>query len=644
MQKTERKLQGKAYVSGLTRISIYLSVFAIFLTAYYFYKLELSFDGLSAFSTFTAGFLLLSGIIIEYLVVLTLVSLFSRLRYFSFLSYLILLAYVAINIIQIISFEISSVFVTRLALANAEFIKLLITTENVSIVVYSFLLIVITPLILTTGLIKSSVITGKPPKDDIHLKTISLLILGVILCTVLINNAKYWMPEDVIANRSKLLRNNSIKRLKPVDQFVRLFQGDKQDSIFPSLSKGDVEELRKYGFSLNPDKLFPLLKDKIYHSPPPFVRDNQQKPNVILIFAEGFSARTAGFYSEKYPDLTPNLEGFSRDSMLVSNYYNHTAATYRGLHGGLCSLYPKYGALGGWLDSFEDIPKTNYRCLTDIFQKNGYTSFYLDPHFKDTSGLDEMMSQLKFEVILNAENLLGDYLNNEKSIRPDWLTDRQMYRSLVGFLKQRSQGEPFFLTMYSVETHAWVDVVEDGVKYRNGELNVLNTIRNTDHAFGQFWNYYKNSKYADNTIIIFTSDHAHYYENAYVDLMKNNGENNYQKLFVDRIPMIIHDPTSELPDTLDANYATSIDLAPSLIHLLGLPNEKNPFLGSSIFDRGVKAYENLGIASYEGSFYLIDHEKVHDVNNSETYLPQLDLIGRYIKYVQALEVKNRIFP
>ena len=158
MQKTERKLQGKAYVSGLTRISIYLSVFAIFLTAYYFYKLELSFDGLSAFSTFTAGLLLLSGIIIEYLVVQTLVSLFSRLRYFSFLSYLILLAYVAINILQIISFEISSVFVTRLALANAEFIKLLITTENVSIVVYSFLLIVITPLILTTGLIKSSVV------------------------------------------------------------------------------------------------------------------------------------------------------------------------------------------------------------------------------------------------------------------------------------------------------------------------------------------------------------------------------------------------------------------------------------------------------------------------------------------------------
>jgi len=108
--------------------------------------------------------------------------------------------------------------------------------------------------------------------------------------------------------------------------------------------------------------------------------------------------------------------------------------------------------------------------------------------------------------------------------------------------------------------------------------------------------------------------------------------------------MIIHDPTASLPPTFDANNATSIDLAPSLAHVLGLPNGRNPFLGSSIFEPRTKEYKNLGIASYGESIYIVDGEKINDENNSDAHLQQLDLIGRYIKYTQALEVTNRIYP
>jgi len=255
-----------------------------------------------------------------------------------------------------------------------------------------------------------------------------------------------------------------------------------------------------------------------------------------------------------------------------------------------------------------------------------------------------MMAQLKFDVILNAEDLLRDHLNGEKSLRQGWLSDQKMYRALADVLEQQDQETPFFLTMYSVETHAWVDVVEDGLKYQNGKRNVLNTIHNADDAFGRFWRYFQDSKYAENTIIIYTSDHVHYYSRPYTKLMGAYEEQDYQKLFIGQIPMIIYDPTAKLPATFDARYATSIDLAPSLLHLLGLPNEKNAFLGTSIFERGEQSLANPGVASYGESTYLIDHEKIHDKNNSEAHLQQLDLLGRYIKYVQALEVTNRIFP
>jgi lipoteichoic acid synthase len=203
---------------------------------------------------------------------------------------------------------------------------------------------------------------------------------------------------------------------------------------------------------------------------------------------------------------------------------------------------------------------------------------------------------------------------------------------------------PLFLTMYSVETHAWGDVVEDGIKYQNGKRNVLNTIHNTDDAFGVFWRYFKNSKYADNTIIVFTSDHTRYYSRPFTKLIAAYEEQDYQQLFVGRIPMIIYDPTATLPDTFNANYASSIDLAPSLLHLLGIPNEKNAFLGKSIFEQNAKDKEIPGLASYEASTYVIDHEKIHSENNTDSRIQQIDLPGRYIKYVQALEVTNRIYP
>lgn len=622
----------------------YLSVLAIFLLVYYLFKLELSYPSLSMFSALGAGFLLLSGIAIEYFVALILIGIFSRLRYFSLLAYLVLFTYVGINFIQVLSLEISSDFVTKLALGNAEFTGLLVTKENVLIVIFSFLIFVIAPYIIATSLIKSGVVRLNPLQNGPRLKSLVLLIVGSILFAVLINNAKYWMPKDVIAAQSKLLRVNNIKRLRPLDQFSKLFEEEPVSDLFPVLSRDEVRTLRSYGFPINPANRFPLLKDKVYNSPPPFIRNDLRKPNVILIFTEGFSARTASVYSEKYPDLTPNLKAFSRHSMVVSNYYNHTAATYRGLHGGLCSLFPKFGARGGWLDSFADIPKTNYKCLTDFFAGSGYKTYYLDPHYRDTSGLDEMMTQLKFDVVLNAEDLLQDHLNGEKSIRPSWLSDQKMYRALTDLLQQHDQETRFFLTMYSVETHAWVDVLEDGVKYQNGKRNVLNTIHNTDNAFGQFWQYFKDSKYAENTIIVYTSDHTHYYSRPYTKLMTAYEEQDYQKLFIGQIPMIIYDPTAKLPATFDAHYATSIDLAPSLLHLLGLPNEKNAFLGTSIFEHDDQNQARSGVASYGESTYLVDHEKIHDKNNSETYLQQLDLLGRYIKYVQALEVKNRIFP
>lgn len=636
-----------ASLMNRSKLTAYVLVLAILLIAYYALMLDLSFAGLSLLDTSIVLVLLFGGLLTECLITLLLVQLFYPARSLRLFAYLVIVVYAGINLLQIISFEISSDFVTRLAMGNVEFVGLLVTVENVFIVSLAIVGVVILPWLL----MKLFSVEGKPvtipARPTYPIRDTMIFTVFAILAGVLLNNARHWAPESVVDIHTRLLRENTLQRLKPVDQFFRLFKQRPVSELFPILNSEEVTELNKYGFVLDQEKRFPLLKEVIYQSAPPFLRKSDQKPNVIIIFTEGFSARTSSVYSKDLVGITPNLEDYARQSMVVNDYYNHTAATYRGLHGGLCSLFPKYGALGGWLDSFDDIPKTNYKCLTDIFHNNGYRSYYFDPHFQDTSGLDEMMLQLGFNTILNADQLLPAYLDNEQSLHSGWLSDHQMYRSLIGFLEGRARqedNEPFFLTLYSVETHAWVDVSDDGVSYQNGQQNVLNTIHNMDDAFGLFWDYYQKSQYAENTLIVFTSDHSHYYSNPYLKLMKTVGANDYQKLFIGKIPLIIYDPLANLPPEYDASYASSIDLAPTLVHLLGMPNERNSFLGTSIFDKSNITYASRGVAAYGESTYLIDRERIHTEQQSQSQAVQLDLLSRYIRYVQGLEIKNRIYP
>jgi hypothetical protein len=67
-------------------------------------------------------------------------------------------------------------------------------------------------------------------------------------------------------------------------------------------------------------------------------------------------------------------------------------------------------------------------------------------------------------------------------------------------------------------------------------------------------------------------------------------------------------------------------------------------MGKSLFEQNAKDKEIPGLASYEASTYVIDHEKIHSENNTDSRVQQINLPGRYIKYVQALEVTNRIYP
>ncbi len=82
----------------------------------------------------------------------------------------------------------------------------------------------------------------------------------------------------------------------------------------------------------------------------------------------------------------------------------------------------------------------------------------------------------------------------------------------------------------------------------------------------------------DNTILVFTTDHATYVDEEYVE---NFPSRSYGSL--DRVPFFIYH-TGIKPETIDVNGRNSLALAPTILDFIDI-SEKNYFIGTSLFSK-----------------------------------------------------------
>ena len=393
---------------------------------------------------------------------------------------------------------------------------------------------------------------------------------------------------------------------------------------------------------------FPLEKKTIYGEALPFPRKGASDApmNVIVIFTEGTSARLLGAYGGKYPGLTPNMDRLARVSMRVDNYYNHTAATYRGLQGQMTSGYPSAGGDEGDSSAWESdngkksLASIRYQSVPMILRDMNYRTYFISPHH-DSVGLNSLLRSLGFDKVFSFESISQDVApgNGMYSVEGA-LSDGDIFNALQILLSKKtitSPAHPFFMGLYNFGTHAFLDIMPYGVKYGDGSNPVLNRLHNFDYEFGRFLDYFLASAYSKNTILILTADHADYPDKSY----KAIADKGFEPLFVDRIPLIIYDPSHQLPATYDAQGRTSIDFAPSLLQLLGIKDADNSFLGTSLFE---KSPESIGFAAIGNEFFATDSNGVYPERNvPKKYEAQFSDGKKLIDSYYQLEKENRVF-
>jgi phosphoglycerol transferase MdoB-like AlkP superfamily enzyme len=390
---------------------------------------------------------------------------------------------------------------------------------------------------------------------------------------------------------------------------------------------------------------FPFLRAEAFAAGPPFERTGAGRPpNIIVLFLEGLSARMVGAYGGNHPGLTPNLDRLAARTMRVDDYFNHTAATFRGLEGQLSSGYSFAGGRGGWIDaaSRDGLSRIHRATLPRILAGAGYQSHMFVPHRQERP-LIAMLQASGFDRVHTFRSIRRELLDGGGATRPgtSGLDDQSLFRGLRSFLERRERGgdgRPWFVGLYNIGTHAFLERSPNDVAYGNLGNPVLDKFHNLDQVLGEFLRYFFASPHARDTLLVVTSDHATYPEPAYRDAAGAE----LKPYFVDRIPLLVHDPLHRLPATLDAQGRNSLDLAPTVLQLAGIQARGNAFLGTSLFE---PRNFPVGVAALGAKYFMTTPAGVFGMDEippaqREVFRCATDVV----RHFYAMEAANRIVP
>jgi phosphoglycerol transferase MdoB-like AlkP superfamily enzyme len=330
---------------------------------------------------------------------------------------------------------------------------------------------------------------------------------------------------------------------------------------------------------------------------PLFGKANGQ--NLIVIQEESLQAFVVNLKINGQ-EVTPNLNKLIREGVYYSNYYDQTyhGRTSDGEFTSLVSLYPS--SVPGSIyfnfaeNEFDSLPKT--------LKQAGYTTFSAHAYAGSYWNRAVMHRNLGFEQSMFMESL-------EKGEKVGWgLSDGDFFKQMGEKLKELPQ--PFFAFLVSLSNHHPYNEVPAAYKtLQLGELegtmmgDYLHSVHYADQALGEFIESLKKSGLYDSSVLAVYGDHDAGLPNE--ELARIGIQPQYGQQY-DKVPLVIHSSAlGKKNGTVDEQVAGHLDLTPSLLYLLGIPQEGHYFMGQRLFD--VPSGNNKLVVFRDGSYVTQNH-------------------------------------
>ncbi len=308
--------------------------------------------------------------------------------------------------------------------------------------------------------------------------------------------------------------------------------------------------------------------------------------NVITIQIEAFQNFVIG-KSYNGQELTPNLNALlQKDTLYFDNYYyqiggGNTADAEFSVNN---SLYAP-----DTVAAYEAYRGNDYYSMATLLKDNGYgsaTAFhgYIASYWYRNLAYPGQ----GFDAYLSG----SDHYAYPKEIAGMGVSDGEFFTSAVDYLaaQKAETGAPFYAFMVTLSSHYAFEIPEQfhslTLKEEHvGTLfgNYLQCVRYVDDAIGMLIDALKANDLYDNTVITMYGDHFglpvyDWQSKAFMEAWLSE-EYTYAQHF--NVPLIIHIPGADMAETFSVTGG-HIDVMPTLLHLLGLENEKGIMFGQNL--------------------------------------------------------------
>ncbi|MFT8756732.1 LTA synthase family protein [Leuconostoc pseudomesenteroides] len=316
----------------------------------------------------------------------------------------------------------------------------------------------------------------------------------------------------------------------------------------------------------------------------------QKGKNVFMIHLESFQQFLID-YKVDGQEVTPNLNKFYHDQNTLSfdNFYNQVGQgktsdaemmqenSLFGLATG--SAMVKYGTN----NTFESLPAIlGQRGYTTAAFHGDVASFWNRDNTYKSFGYDYFFSKSYYPNANKANYNVGYGMK-----------DKIFLRDSAQYIEQLPQ--PFYAKLITVTNHYPYDLDNQNIDFpatKTGDNTVdgyVQTAHYLDQSFGELMAYLKKVGLYNNSVFVLYGDHYGISENhqpAIAQLLGKDKVTNYDLANFQKVPFMIH--ATGLKGGIDHTYGGEIDMMPTLLDLLGVPDDGMTMFGQDMLSSDYK--------------------------------------------------------
>ncbi len=303
--------------------------------------------------------------------------------------------------------------------------------------------------------------------------------------------------------------------------------------------------------------------DKIYspvHVPSDTVSPKMK--NVVILIMESFSKEFIGKFNPEldngtYKGYTPHLDNLIDsclwyDEMIANTFYSIDAPP------AILASIPRADA------PFVVSPHSvnHISSIAGELKNLGYTSAFFHGADNSSLGISAFTRQAGFDKYFGRNEFITDpRFGGEKEFDGTWgIWDEPFLQFFCAELSDLPQ--PFLASVFTLSSHHPFKVPE---KYKDvftdeGIFELHKAVKYSDYALYRFFEEARKQPWFYNTIFVISSDHTS--SKRTHDKYKNEMGNF-------RIPILIYDPSGELPRGRQPGIIQQIDIMPTLLNYLG---------------------------------------------------------------------------